>query len=1079
MMKTDSPHSFRRWIAAVVVLVCATASSYGWRSSLYPVDWEPGFGDSEGRFLHDFSYAGYKSGLEPIPDVAGPVFNVIEAPYNADNTGERNATAAIQAAIDAAKNTGGGVVYLPAGIYKVRRPSLQEDARYVFLIDGPNVVIRGEGSATRVLNTGEEMRRVAIFSFNSGSAGNWYPEVEEDRIDVVRDELSPTKRLKLASIGNYKEGDYIVIRTDNTDAFRADHKTDVPGKWKRANGLALMRRIVEIDVETLTIGIDAPTRYPMKVRDGFRIYRVDPKARDSGIEDLAIGMEQFSGSFYDNDFRDPSKIAYKLHGCSMISFSGAVDCWARRIHSFRPESNQDDYHILSHGIVVRGSRHVTIEECDIRNPQYEGNGGNGYLYSISSQDCLYRDNKADHGRHNYSFLRMRASGNVLLRNLSRNPRYTTDFHMYLSHSNLIDGMILEGDTLEAAYRGFLSTGAAHTASQNVFWNTRCDDGIGSSTVAVKSMQWGHGYVIGTSGAESDIATERDVSTRPHDWREGVGEGATLVPASLYEEQLAMRIAREGRQPPVADPEEKAPPVSDSAWRSSLFPTGWEPGFSDSAGRFLHDFSYAGYRSGLEPIPDVAGPVFDVTEPPYGADSTGTVEATAAIQSAIDAAEEAGGGVVYLPKGIYKVRRPSMERNHVLRVDAPNVVIRGDGSTTRILNIGEQMRETAVFEFTSGSEGSWYPDTEVDKIDVVRDEPLPTKQIKLASLGSYREGDMIIIRTDNTEDFKADHKSNHPEKWKNAHGLTLMRAIVGIDRESSTITIDAPTRYPMKTRDGFRIYRVDPVTRESGIENLAIGMKQLVGAFPDGAFDDPSELAYQMHRASMLSFDGVVDCWARNISSFRPETNVEDFHILSHGIWVRESRHVTIANCDIRKPQYEGGGDNGYPFAISSQDSLYQDNLADNGRHNYSFAGMGASGNVLLGNESRDPRYASDFHKYLSHANLIDSMTLRDDSWMAANRGFWDGGASHTSSQNVFWNVMCDDAYHRGTVCVTSKQWGSGYVIGTSGAESGVSTEEDVSSEPDDWEEGEGMGATLEPVSLYEDQLAKRMAREAL
>lgn len=54
-----------------------------------------------------------------FPADAG-IINVTSAPYNADNTGVADATAALQAAIDVAKgNLKGKIVYLPNGIYKV------------------------------------------------------------------------------------------------------------------------------------------------------------------------------------------------------------------------------------------------------------------------------------------------------------------------------------------------------------------------------------------------------------------------------------------------------------------------------------------------------------------------------------------------------------------------------------------------------------------------------------------------------------------------------------------------------------------------------------------------------------------------------------------------------------------------------------------------------------------------------------------------------------------------------------------------------------------------------------------------
>ena len=44
--------------------------------------------------------------------------------------------------------------------------------------------------------------------------------------------------------------------------------------------------------------------------------------------------------------------------------------------------------------------------------------------------------------------------------------------------------------------------------------------------------------------------------------------------------------------------------SDAPWRSSLYPDAWTPAHTDAKGRFLHDFSYAGYRRGEHPIPDL-------------------------------------------------------------------------------------------------------------------------------------------------------------------------------------------------------------------------------------------------------------------------------------------------------------------------------------------------------------------------------------------------------------------------------------------------------------------------------------------
>jgi len=102
------------------------------------------------------------------------------------------------------------------------------------------------------------------------------------------------------------------------------------------------------------------------------------------------------------------------------------------------------------------------------------------------------------------------------------------------------------------------------------------------------------------------------------------------------------------------------------WRSALYPTDWTPKHSLPDARFLHDFSYAGYRSGAK-LPKVAGPEFVV----QGVDATGATDVTAALQKAIDDAGAKGGGVVRLPAGLYRC-------DGTLTIRTSGVVLRGDG-----------------------------------------------------------------------------------------------------------------------------------------------------------------------------------------------------------------------------------------------------------------------------------------------------------------------------------------------------------------------------------------------------------------
>lgn len=80
----------------------------------------------------------------------------------------------------------------------------------------------------------------------------------------------------------------------------------------------------------------------------------------------------------------------------------------------------------------------------------------------------------------------------------------------------------------------------------------------------------------------------------------------------------------------------------------------------------------------------ASSVIDVTASPYNADNTGGLDATPAIQSAIDAANSAGGGVVYLPAGTYKVATFGGTGGGVALTLKSNVVLQGAGASTTSL-----------------------------------------------------------------------------------------------------------------------------------------------------------------------------------------------------------------------------------------------------------------------------------------------------------------------------------------------------------------------------------------------------------
>ncbi len=71
-------------------------------------------------------------------------------------------------------------------------------------------------------------------------------------------------------------------------------------------------------------------------------------------------------------------------------------------------------------------------------------------------------------------------------------------------------------------------------------------------------------------------------------------------------------------------------------------------------------------------------VYNITESPYNADSTGTSLSTKAIQTAIDDANAAGGGTVYVPSGVFTCGNLVLKSNVSVYLEG-GAVIRGTGN----------------------------------------------------------------------------------------------------------------------------------------------------------------------------------------------------------------------------------------------------------------------------------------------------------------------------------------------------------------------------------------------------------------
>jgi hypothetical protein len=323
---------------------------------------------------------------------------------------------------------------------------------------------------------------------------------------------------------------------------------------------------------------------------------------------------------------------------------------------------------------------------------------------------------------------------------------------------------------------------------------------------------------------------------------------------------------------------------NAPWRSVLYPEAWQPPANESFyhDKFIQDFSYAGYRRGETPVPVVEGPVFNVVD--YGADPSGTADSTGAIQAAIDAAGAAGGGVVSLPAGTFKIAHSG--GNEVLRLADNGVVLRGSGSDqTFILNTTISMRNLAVIRIRGRNP------TEGPSIEVTSDITTPSKRLYLTDVSSFTVGDQIEVRRDFTEAWILEH--GQEAYWNAGIGVpgpaNYRRLVTASNTSEGWIEVDIPMRYAVLTRDLARVQKLFGRISDCGIEDLAIGNAQHPGS--DWGETDYLTLgtsAYDVAASWLIGVQRATDCWVKNVESFQPNGNTSTCHMLSNGIRVLRS-----------------------------------------------------------------------------------------------------------------------------------------------------------------------------------------------
>jgi len=340
---------------------------------------------------------------------------------------------------------------------------------------------------------------------------------------------------------------------------------------------------------------------------------------------------------------------------------------------------------------------------------------------------------------------------------------------------------------------------------------------------------------------------------------------------------------------------------------------------------------AGVGGGIPARPVVFA---DVTQPPFSADKTGAADASAAIQSAIDACPV--GQVVSIPAGTYRL-------NTQLNI-AKGIVVRGAGPTHTFLQSYANWHAVQIGNFPSAPVATNVPGSPA--------KDATTLTVASVTSPTLSAGDYIVIDqiNDGSEVINVDD-SSRDNNTRCLSQIARVTSISGIGPYTLTISPSLHHAYAAaQTPQVWKLNQNITMTVNAGLENLSL---ERIAPIAQNGY-------------SNILMVACVNCWVRNI-----ESKLAIF------------RHVDLDRsfrCEIRDNYFNDGyyhATGGYAYGVVCSNRA-SDNLIENNVFRHLRHGMvvkeGATGNVFGYNYSFDTFQgdgwlAPDVFVHGAHANM--------------------------------------------------------------------------------------------------------------
>ncbi len=484
--------------------------------------------DSLGNKIPDFSNAGYKGGGVSIPYVA---IKETVWPVLGDNSDN------IQAAIDRVsalpQDASGfrGAVLLKIGTYELKKP---------ISIRASGVVLRGEGMSdigTILIGKIPENRQTYGRGGLINISGPKAITPQEETKQVITDNYVPVGAcsFNVKSAKAFKAGDKILVkRIGNQDWIKEigqDSASVGRNRW-RPFDITFDRIITGINGNTITIDAPIFTAVDSRWGGGEILKYSDERIDQVGVENLR-GISEYDPSVrttaYGNMDRDDLGREFQYQGneyysdenhlSSLVVISNSMNVWVRNISAL---------HFVNSVIQSNaGSKWITVQDCESREPVSQRWGGRRFTYQMNGQLCLVQRCLSQKGRHSFVLQQAEASGNVYLECTAINPYSSSEPHNHWVNGILYDNV--KAPLTARFWDYIIGWGGANI----VFWNCEGDFLIQKPPTA-QNYSFGH---IGVNAVIFNAALQ-DL-TKPNGHVESMDMHVT--PRSLYLTQIKERL----------------------------------------------------------------------------------------------------------------------------------------------------------------------------------------------------------------------------------------------------------------------------------------------------------------------------------------------------------------------------------------------------------------------------------------------------------------------------------------------------------------------------------------------------------